>query len=123
MGVWNLSVEPVRSEARGRPYTVYGFRTMFFRLIRRLEADGKVSAGLTFHGLRHTLGARLAEVDVDTQTIAAILGHATTRMAAHYSEEGDRVPRANAAIHKLERGENGKMENSGGRVGKPGQRH
>ena len=27
---------------------------MFFRLVRGLEAQGKVRPGLTFHGLRHT---------------------------------------------------------------------
>jgi integrase len=85
----------------GRPYTANGFRTMFFRLVRKLEAEGKVRPGLTFHGLRHTAGRLLADRGADPRTIAALLGHRTLQMAAHYSEEADRKKRAVAAVAKL----------------------
>jgi len=86
---------------RGRPYTSNGFQRMFFGLIRRLEDEGKVRAGLTFHGLRHTAGKLLADQGVDPRTIAALLGHKTLQMAAHYSDEADRKKRAAAAVAKL----------------------
>jgi integrase len=86
---------------RGRPYTSNGFQRMFFGLIRRLEAEGKVRPGLTFHGLRHTAGRVLADRGADPRTIAALLGHKTLQMAAHYSDEADRKKRAVAAVAKL----------------------
>jgi integrase len=87
--------------ARGRPYSLDGFRTMFFRLIQELERQGKVGPDLTFHGLRHTAGRVLANAGVDPRTIAALLGHKTLAMAAHYSDEVDRDKRAAAAVKKL----------------------
>jgi integrase len=86
---------------RAGPYSGSGFRTMFFRLVRRLEAEGKVRPGLTFHGLRHTAGRLLADRGADPRTIAALLGHKTLQMAAHYSDEADRKKRAVAAVAKL----------------------
>jgi integrase len=86
---------------KGRPYTSEGFQRMFFGLIRRLEAGDKVRPGLTFHGLRHSAGKLLADQGVDPRTIAALLGHRTLQMAAHYSEEADRKKRAAAAVAKL----------------------
>jgi len=86
---------------KGRPYTSNGFQRMFFGLIRRLEADGKVRSGLTFHGLRHTAGRLLADRGADPRTIAALLGHKTLQMAAHYSDEADRKRCAIAAVAKL----------------------
>jgi len=74
---------------------------MFFRLIGRLEAAGTIQPGLTFHGLRHTAGKALAERGGEPRMIAAMLGHRTLQMAAHYSEEADRRKLASAAIEKL----------------------
>lgn len=86
---------------RGAPYTENGFRAMFFRLVRRLAQDGKVRPGLTFHGLRHTAGKVLADLGADPRMIAALLGHKTLAMAAHYSEEANRKKLARAAVTKL----------------------
>jgi integrase len=36
-------------------------RGMFFKLIRQLEQNSLISGGLTFHGLRHTVGSTLTE--------------------------------------------------------------
>jgi len=47
--------------SRGRTWTTAGFRASFFKLIRRLHADGRIESGLTFHGLRHTLGKLVME--------------------------------------------------------------
>lgn len=88
---------------RGRPYTVNGFRARFFSLIRRLYKDGKVGKGLTFHGLRHTVGDLIAEAGGSSHDIAAVLGHATISQAEHYSRGADRKKRARSAMRRLER--------------------
>lgn len=87
---------------RGRPYTESGFRAVFFRYIKSLERAGKIGSGLTFHGLRHTAGTYLADAGCDTRDIAAVLGHATEKMAEHYTRGSDRRRRAIRAIAKLE---------------------
>jgi len=53
-----------------------GFSPASSRFIRKLAAEEKIGAGLTFHGLRHTAGKMMADVGCDTGTIAAVLGHA-----------------------------------------------
>jgi hypothetical protein len=60
-------------------------------------AAGPVQRGLSFHGLRHTLGTTLAEAGYDAATIAAVLGQATT-MAEHYSRTARRKHLVDAAI-------------------------
>lgn len=86
---------------RGAPYTGDGFRAMFFRLVRRLAADGQVKPGLTFHGLRHTAGRVLSEGGAEPRMIAVLLGHKTLAMAAHYSEGASRRKLAVGAVTKL----------------------
>ena len=113
--------------ARGRPYTSDGYRARFFRAIRKLEGAGRVDVGLTFHGLRHTVGKQLADVGCDERTIAAILGHRTTAMAAHYSRDADNQRRAAAGIRRLERADKRtareqKMEKTKKQSGKTEQR-
>ena len=88
--------------ARGKPFTESGLRTSFFRLVRTLVAEGKVEPGLSFHGLRHTLGTTLAEAGCDAATIAAVLGQATTKMAEHYSKTAKRKHLVDAAIDLVE---------------------
>lgn len=83
-------------------YTVSGFRARFFKLIRELTAAGKVRPGLTFHGLRHTLGKLLGDAGCDTRDIAAVFS-ITEAMAEHYSREASRERRAKGALLKLER--------------------
>ena len=66
-----------------RPYTSNGFQRMFFG---------------------HTAGRLLADRGADPRTIAALLGHRTLAMTAHYSDEADRKKRAAAAVSKLRPG-------------------
>jgi len=86
---------------RGVPFTEDGFRGSFFRLIRQLTKHGKVEKGLTFHGLRHTLGTALAESGASTRTIATVLGHANQRMSEYYSRHAETARQAEAAIRAL----------------------
>jgi integrase len=106
--------------ARGRAWTQSGFRASFFKLIRALEAEGKIGAGLTFHGLRHTLGDALAEAGCTTEEIEAVLG-VTPAMARHYSQGRDRRQAADRGIARLKRQKNGFWKTAGDKRGKPGQ--
>jgi integrase len=73
----------------GRPWTLNGFRSSFFRLIGKLEEKGQVGPDLTCHGLRHFRATRLREAGFDKQTIADFLGQETTGMAGYYSRDAD----------------------------------
>jgi hypothetical protein len=95
---------------RGKPFTGSGFRCEFFKLIGRLEKTGKVGIGLTFHGLRHTVGKRLADAGCDTRDIQAWLGHKTAAMAEHYAKEADQKRRVRGAVVKLDRARRRKPE-------------
>ena len=106
--------------ARGRAWTQSGFRASFFKLIRTLEAEGKIGAGLTFHGLRHTLGDALAEASCTTEEIEAVLG-VTPAMARHYSQGRDRKAAADRGITRLKRQKNGFWKTGSDKRGKPGQ--
>lgn len=87
----------------GRPYTGSGFRSLFFRLIRDLEKENKIGKGLTFHGLRHTVGTNLADTGADDLTIQTILGQKSTVAAQRYRRDANKKKRAVAAIKLLER--------------------
>jgi integrase len=88
--------------SRGKPWTLQGFSCSFRKAIKQLEEAGLVGDGLTFHGLRHTVATTLAESGVGEEDIAAVLGHKTSRMAAHYAREADRAQRTKAAIKRFE---------------------
>lgn len=88
--------------SRGTSWTQDGFQTSFFKLVRRLEEEEKIGAGLTFHGLRHTVGALLKEDGASEEDIAIALGQKTVAMARHYSQEADRRTRMTAATLKFD---------------------
>ena len=81
-------------------------RVEFYRLTAELRAEGKVAEGLSFHGLRHMLGHKLAEAGADPPTIAAVLGQSTSRMAEWYSRTASRDHLAAVAFAKLDEAEN-----------------
>jgi integrase len=83
-------------------FTESGFRASFFKLLRKLHGEGKVGAGLTFHGLRHTAATALADAGCDDRDIMAVTGHSTAAMVRRYTEKADRRKRATAAIAKLD---------------------
>lgn len=60
--------------SRGTPWTESGFRSSFFTLIGKLEAKGAVAPGLTFHGLRHTLGKLIIEAGGTKEHVKALIG-------------------------------------------------
>lgn len=88
--------------ATGRPVSMSRVSSAFFDLLKELREAGRIGAGLSFHGLRHTLGTALAEAGCDPPTIAAVLGQSTTRMAEHYSRTANRRGLAATAMQKME---------------------
>jgi len=90
----------------GRTWTDSGFRASWRTLRVRLEAAGKVGAGLTLYGLRHTVAAILREAGVDLRTIADALGQKTEAMAQHYASEADLSPTMERVASTFERAVN-----------------
>lgn len=79
----------IAATSRGKPWTTSGFNSTFIKAIGRLEQDGKIEPGLTFHGLRHTVGTLLVEAGFDIDTVRRWLGQKTLAMAIHYSQTAD----------------------------------
>jgi integrase len=81
----------------GRPFTVDGF-SGFMR-------DAMRAAGLPLdckpHGLRKTLGRRLADAGVSAHDIMAALGHKTLAEAERYTREADRRRGGQRAVTQL----------------------
>ena len=81
----------------GRPFTVDGF-SGFMR-------DAIKAAGLPLdcrpHGLRKTLGRRLADAGVSAHDIMAALGHTTLAQAELYTKEANRRRGGQRAVTQL----------------------
>ena len=73
------------------------------RSFRDQIAKHDLLKGLVLHGLRKSAAARLAEAGCSVHEIAAITGHQSLEMIAHYTAEADQKRNAMAAIVKLER--------------------
>lgn len=85
--------------SKNRPWkSENSFRSAFFKFIGRLEAKKLVEPGLTFHGLKHTVGKLLKEGGASDEDIAIALGHKTVAMARHYSAEADKRTRMEAVV-------------------------
>lgn len=77
------------ANSRGLPWTEAGFRASWRVVRQRLEAEGRIAAGLTMYGLRHTVAVILREAGADERTIADALGQKTIEMARHYAQGAD----------------------------------
>lgn len=88
--------------ASGRPTTAHVLGVAFRKLLLRHGIEG-----LTFHGLRHTVGTAIIEAGGSRAMAQAILGHDTERSSEGYSKTADRHRLATEAIRLLENG----MEN------------
>lgn len=71
--------------SRGDPMTYSGAKSAHRRLVAELIEAGKIEPGLTFHGLRSTLGAIAAEGGANDKDIAAAIHDGTSEMGALYS--------------------------------------
>jgi len=92
----------ITATTHGTPWTVSGFNSTFIKAIAKLKRQRRIGAGLTFHGLRHTVGTLLIEAGVDLDTVRRWLGQKTLAMAIHYSETADTSKQMRSAMNKLD---------------------
>ena len=92
----------IAATTNGTPWTESGFNSTFIKAIAKLSRSGRVGPGLTFHGLRHTVGTLLIEAGYDIDTVRRCLGQKTLAMAIHYSETADTSERMIGVIQKFD---------------------
>lgn len=92
----------IAATTNGTPWTDSGFNSTFIKAIAKLHQNGLVGDGLTFHGLRHTVGTLLVEAGADIDTVRRWLGQKTLAMAVHYSETADTSKRMQDIMKKLD---------------------
>jgi hypothetical protein len=92
----------IAATTRGTPWTESGFNSSFIKAMAKLKRGGKVGDGLTFHGLRRTVGTLLIEAGYDLDTVRRWLGQKTLAMAIHYSETADTSDRMSQVIKKFD---------------------
>ncbi|MGA2058503.1 MAG: tyrosine-type recombinase/integrase [Bradyrhizobium sp.] len=92
----------IAATTKGKPWTESGFNSSFIKAMAALKRDGKVGDGLTFHGLRHTVGTLLIEAGYDLDTVRRWLGQKTLAMAIHYSETANTSDRMSQVITKFD---------------------
>jgi hypothetical protein len=90
------------ASSNGTPWTSDGFRASFNKAMKRLEGEGKIGTGLTFHGLRHTVGTLLIEAGVELDIVRRWLGQKTLAMAIHYSEGANTAEQMSGAVLKFD---------------------
>ena len=86
----DVAISTIVRRRDGRPYTADGLDTLFDRLKRELVWAGKLRAGLTFHGLRKSLGKKAADLGFSENDIAAALGQVNPASARPYTIEAAR---------------------------------
>jgi integrase len=81
----------------GRPFRPTDLSEQF----RKWCNEVGVSPTLSLHGLRHTMGDKLAEIGANPNEIAAVLAHKSARSALHYTQGADRKRMARAGMRRL----------------------
>ena len=87
---------------RGQSWTSSGFDSMWDRFKRGLERERLIGPNLTVHGLRHTVGALLAEGGADPDTIRRVLAQRTLHMALLYSDRAKKDAATRKASGQLD---------------------
>jgi integrase len=87
----------------GLPYTTDGLDTVFDRAKRELVLSGRLRPGLTFHGLRKSLGKRAADAGFSELDIAAALGQTNPASSRVYTLESAREKGAKRVFKALSR--------------------
>jgi len=88
---------PPRVGERGTPLHGDSLSVMVRKQLREMGVDG-----YAIHGLRKNAAVALADAGCDAFEIAAITGHQTTAMVAHYAKRHDQRKRARSAMDKWE---------------------
>lgn len=81
----------------GAPWTQHALSNAMSHVLEKIGMKGK---GL--HGLRKLCAASLAEAGATASEIAAVTGHRTLAMVAHYTRSADQERLARAAFAKLD---------------------
>jgi integrase len=92
----------ITATTRGTSWTPSGFNSTFTKAIAKLEREGKVDTGLTFHGLRQTVGTLLIKAGVNLDTVRRWLGQKTLAMAIFYSDTADTSKQMRGAMNKFD---------------------
>lgn len=87
----------------GEAYTRDGLDTLFHRLKVELAEEGLIRSGLTFHGLRKSLGKRAADLGMSENDIAAALGQRNPASARPYTIEAQQKAGARRVIRALDK--------------------
>src|SRR5215469_1153686 len=82
---------------RGAPLTGASLSVMVRKALREMGVDG-----YAIHGLRKNAAVALADAGCDAFEIAAITGHRTLGMVAHYAKRRDQRRHARSAMDKWE---------------------
>jgi len=85
----------------GKSYTEDGLDSSFDRIKRELVATGKIRPGLTFHGLRKSLGKAAADAGFSENDIAGALGQTNPASARPYTVEAARTKGAERVLKAL----------------------
>jgi len=88
----------ILTSKRGLP-----FKDDYFRHVVKRIADAAGIDGYTWHGLRKTATAALADAGCTEREIMEITGHKTHQMVSHYMQGSSKKRRARAAIRKLDK--------------------
>jgi integrase len=101
LGSLDKTALKIATKDSGLPWdTEVQMQTEVSHFFRGLEADGKIGAGTTLHGLRVTYAAALRREGVGTGDVAAALGDKSERMGAHYTRH---VENENKVIRAFEK--------------------
>ncbi|MHC2276439.1 integrase [Bradyrhizobium diazoefficiens] len=84
------------------PWTESGFNSSFIKAMAALKKAGKIGPGLTFHGLRHTVGTLLIEAGYDIDTVRRWLGQKTLAMTIHYSQSANTSEKMREVVGRLD---------------------
>lgn len=85
----------------GQPYTEDGLDSSFDRIKRELAKAGTIRPGLTFHGLRKSLGKAAADMGFSEDDIAGALGQSNPASARPYTIEASRQRGADRVFKAL----------------------
>src|SRR5262249_1124639 len=85
----NPEAATLAMKPRGVSWTGSGFRVSLAKFLRRLRTEAKIGAGLSPHGLRHSLAVDLRELGFDERAIADFLGQAEIETARGYARGAD----------------------------------
>jgi integrase len=86
----------ILADAKGKPWDATYLSSALGRAMAKLGMPG-----LNVHGLRKLRATELADSGATTHEIAAITGHRTLSMVAHYTRSADQERLANAAANRL----------------------